>query len=428
MLELRQLRDRQARLVTEARSYLEQITTETPAERAAELERQHDAAMSEYDTLEQRAQRLNTLIEREQAMEQGDDRRPRGDGEERGARGAGAGAGGDRDPVAETRAAFIGFIQHGADMLEPEQRRLVAELRSNLTPEQRAMAAGVAASGGYTIPQGFMAEITRSMAAWGPMLDPGVTRVINTDTGAALPWPKVDDTGNIGALLGENTQVTEQDATVGQAQLDAYTYTSKIVRVSLMLLQDSAFDVPALLNELFGERIGRAANVDLTTGSGVNRPNGIVTAASVGKTAASATAIAADELIDFYHSIDPAYRSAPGFKMMFHDNILKTLRKLKDGQGNYLIDSLKDGGAVLNLAGISVPYAINQAMASAIATGNKTIVGGDFNKYIVRRVKDFTLLRLVERYADYLQAGFVAFNRIDGELSDANAVKTFQQA
>lgn len=423
MLELRQLRDRQARLVTQARSYLDQITAETPAERAADLERQHDEAMSEYDTLEARAQRLVQLEERERGMEQGDDRRPRGgDQEERG-------GGPPRDQAAETRAAFTGFVQHGMDYLPPEQRQIVAQLRANLSPEQRALAAGTATAGGFTVPTGFLPEITRSMAAWGPMLDPGVTRVINTDTGNALPWPTTDDTGNIGALLAENAQIASNaDPVFGAKQLDAYTYTSKIVLVSLMLLQDSAFDMGALLDTLFGERIGRAANIDLTGGNGTNKPNGIVNAASVGKTAASATAIAADEIIDFYHSVDPAYRNAPGFKMMFHDNILKVLRKLKDGQGNYLLDSLKDGGAVLNLAGIAVPYVINQAMASTIATGNKTIVAGDFNKYIVRRVKDYTLLRLVERYADYLQVGFVAFNRIDGELSDTSAVKTFQQA
>lgn len=422
MLELRQLRDRQARLVTQARSYLEQINADTPAERAADLERQHDEAMAEWDTLEARAQRLTQLEERERALEQGDDRRPRGgDQEERG-------AGANRDPAAEARAAFTAFVQRGMDGLAPDQRQLVAQLHAQLSPEQRALAAGTAASGGYTIPQGFLPEITRSMAAWGPMLDPGVTRVVNTDTGNPLPWPTSDDTGNIGALLTENAQITEQDAAFGAKQLDAYTYTSKIVRVSMLLLQDSAFDMGGLLDTLFGERIGRAANIDLTTGNGANKPNGIVNAAGVGKTAASATAIAADEVIDLYHSVDPAYRNAPGFRMMFHDNTLKALRKLKDGQGNYLLDSLKDGGAVLNLAGIAVPYVINQAMASTIATGNKTIVAGDFNKYIVRRVKDYTLLRMVERYADYLQVGFVAFNRIDGELSDAAAVKTLQQA
>ena len=423
MLELRQLRERQARLVTQARSYLEQITPETPAERAADLERQHDEAMAEYDTLEARATRLVQLEERERGLEQGDDRRPRGgDQEERG-------SGRQRDADAEARAAFTAFMQHGMELLPQEQRQLVIQMRANLTQEQRALAAGTNTAGGYTIPQGFLPEITRTMAAWGPMLDPGVTRVIYTDTGNALPWPTLDDTSNVGALLSENTQIASNvDPTFGNKQLDAWTYTSKIVLVSNLLLQDSAFDMGSLLESLFGERIGRAANSDLTVGSGSSRPNGIVTAATVGKTAASATAIAADEIIDFYHSIDPAYRASPNFRMMFHDNILRALRKLKDGQGNYLLDSLRDGGAVLNLAGISVPYVINQAMASSIATTAKTIVAGDFNKYIVRVVKDFTMLRLVERYADFLQTGFVAFNRIDGELSDAAAVKVFQQA
>ena len=418
---LKELREKQSVLVIEARSRLDEITATTPEGRAAELEAQHDAAMAEYDRLEERAKREERLVGREAAQRTADDRRP--NQEDRSGQ-----AGGEVERNVDLKAAFVRGMQFGVDAIEdPVERRAVAALRTQMTPEMRAQAASTPAAGGYTVPQGFLPELMKAMADWGPMLDPAVTRVIDTDTGNALPWPTADDTANVGALLSENAQATEQDITFGVGQIDAWTYTSKIIRVSLQLLQDSAFDMDSLINELFGERIARAANTDLTVGNNASRPNGIVTAAPMGKTAASATVITSDEVIDFYHSVNPAYRRSPKFGMMFNDNTLKVLRKLKDGQGNYLLESLKDGGATLNLAGISVPYTINQAVAD-IATGARVMVAGDFNKYIVRRVKDFTLMRLVERYADYLQVGFVAFNRIDGELADAAAVKHFRMA
>jgi HK97 family phage major capsid protein len=113
---------------------------------------------------------------------------------------------------------------------------------------------------------------------------------------------------------------------------------------------------------------------------------------------------------------------------MFHDNVLRALRKLVDGQGNYLIRNLGDSGAILEIGGIRVPYAVNQAMASAFTTGQRLMVMGDFNKYIVRKVNGWGLVRLNERYADELSTGFVGFGRIDGNLVDARAVKYLRLA
>jgi HK97 family phage major capsid protein len=152
-----------------------------------------------------------------------------------------------------------------------------------------------------------------------------------------------------------------------------------------------------------------------------------MTAASLGTTTAAVAAVTADEIINFYHSLDPAYRMSPNFRMMFNDSTLLAIRKLKDGQNRYLIDGLKDNGATLNIAGISVPYSINQAVAS-MATGARFMAAGDFSRYVVRRVREYQMLRLVERYADYLQVGFIGFSRFDGNLLNTAAVKYMKNA
>ena len=58
-----------------------------------------------------------------------------------------------------------------------------------------------------------------------------------------------------------------------------------------------------------------------------------------------------------------------------------------------------------------------------IGTGNKFIYLGDFNRFIVRRVSYMTLKRLVERYAEFDQVGFLAFHRFDCVLEDTSAIK-----
>jgi HK97 family phage major capsid protein len=75
------------------------------------------------------------------------------------------------------------------------------------------------------------------------------------------------------------------------------------------------------------------------------------------------------------------------------------------------------------------PYVINQAMSSMTSTG-KSILFGDFSKYWIRDVRDFTLLRLDERFAEFLQVAFIAFMRTDGDLLDAGThpIQGYQNA
>jgi HK97 family phage major capsid protein len=327
----------------------------------------------------------------------------------------------------DEKRTFRKLLQYGMDGLAPEERSIASNMMANVTPEMRAQSTTNTA-GGYTIPQGFSGEIDKAMLMWGPMLDPGITRQINTDAGNLLPWPTMDDTSQTGALLSENAQAASQDITFGSVNLNAYMYTSKVILVSYQILQDSAFNLETeIIDPAFGERIGRAVNAHLTTGTGSSQPNGIMTAASLGTTTAAVAAVTADEIINFYHSLDPTYRMSPNFRMMFNDSTLLAIRKLKDGQNRYLIDGLKDNGATLNIAGISVPYSINQAVAS-MATGARFMAAGDFSRYVVRRVREYQMLRLVERYADYLQVGFIGFSRFDGNLLNTAAVKYMKNA
>ena len=397
MANLIELREKQQELVAKAREALDQLDNADEA-RAAELETQHDAWMSEHDKLEERIKREQALEERQSRLADVDDN--------------------PKAPPKEARnepsydEVFWQWAKRGREGLSAEEQAMMREMRAQST---------AATEGAELIPEGFVPELITSLQAYGPMLDPGVTRQITTASGNALPWPTMNDTSNKGALLGENTADSELDVAFSNKELGAYKYTSRVIRVSEELLQDDAVGIEGVIREAMAERLGRIVNEHLTTGTGSGQPNGIVTASAEGFEAAALGAITFDDMIELFHSVDPAYRSSGQLAWMFNDATLKLLRKIKDSEGNYIwqpADARTGAPSTI----LDVPFAINQDMADVGASA-KSVVFGAMDRYIVRRVREFALKRLVERYAEFYQVGFLGFGRFDGELLDTAAVK-----
>lgn len=316
---------------------------------------------------------------------------------------------------------FDKFLRYGREGMDSDERSL---LQANfVSPDQRAQSAGTTTTGGFTVPQGFWAKVTDTMKYFGGALD--TVEILDTDTGNPLPWPTADDTGNVGAILAENTQIAGQDITFGQKQLGAYMYTSKLVLASLQFLQDTGIDAEGYVAKKIGQRLGRIWNTHLTTGTGTAQPQGFVTGATTGKTTATSGAILYAELVDLQHSVDVAYRNV-NCRWQMHDLILAAVRKLVDTQGHPLWEPSLQTGLPSTLLGF--PITVNNDMDSTLATTKKTIAFGDFaSQYVARRVAGGQLVRLDERYADYLQVGFFGFGRIDGLVQDASAVKLLVQ-
>lgn len=323
------------------------------------------------------------------------------------------------DPEADYRSAFDAFVRRGMGGLTAEQRQM---MMSNVD-EVRAAATSPGSAGGYFIPTDTLARITETMKAYGGILS--LANIINTASGNPLNWPSNDDTANVGAILSENTQITEQDVTLGQKTLGSYTYTSKLVRVSLQLLQDSAFDIDTWLPRKLGERIGRAVAAHLATGTGTGQPEGLFTNATAGKTGTTGqtTSIIYDDLIDLVHSVDPAYRASSNCRFVMSDSALKMVRKLKDGNNLPLWQPSTQLGVPDTLLGYGVTIDNGVPVPAANA---KSIGFGDVNAaYVVRQVSGGQMMRLEERYADYLQVGFFGFVRLDAKPDDGAAFRVY---
>ena len=318
--------------------------------------------------------------------------------------------------------AFARFMRSGMSALDHEDQKV---LRAGFVQgPSNAAGVGTGAAGGYTVPPAFRAKIVEAMNFVANMRT--LAEVISTETGAQLPWPTVDDTSNEGAILAENTQVTEQDVTFGTNNLDAYMYTSKLVRVSLQLLQDNAFDLEAFLARALGARIGRIQNRHFTVGTGTNQPDGIVTSASVGKQGAAGqvTTVTYDDLVDLIDSVDAAYLEAGNARFMMSQAARRALRKLKDGQNRPLWEPSLQAGTPDTLMGYGL--SLNNYMPAPGASAKSILFGDIREAYVIRDVSDFAIMRLTERYADYLQVGFLGFQRSDGTMQNASAVKVYQ--
>lgn len=316
--------------------------------------------------------------------------------------------------VEEIRSqAFGAFLRNGLSDLSAEERQALTEMR--------AQGVGANDKGGYTVPKEMQARIVEQMKAYGGIAS--VSQILTTSDGRTIEWITADGTTEEGELIGENTAATEADTSFGIANLGAKKLSSKIIRVSNELLQDSAINIESYLADRIAQRIGRAEAKYLIQGTGAGtpaQPKGL--AASVTGTTATKVAGKVDwlDINALLHSIDPAYRNVGNSRLAFNDSTLKTLKEMVDGQNRPLW--LPDVAGVAPSTILGKQYVIDQGIAD-IAKDAKFIYFGDFNRFVVRRVAYMTLRRLTERYAEYDQVAFLAFHRFDCVLEDTSAIK-----
>lgn len=293
--------------------------------------------------------------------------------------------------------------------------------KKEVTPEMKnTLNEGSDTEGGYLVPDEFENKLVTGLK------ENTVIRAhahVITTSGGLHKIPVVASHGSA-SWIDEEGAYTESDETFGQVQLDAHK-VGTIIKVSEELLNDSAFDLENYIAEEFTRRIGDKEEEAFLTGNGTGKPTGILNATGggqVGVTTASATAITADELIDLYYSLKAPYRKKAIW--VLNDTTIKAIRKLKDSNGNYLLQPALKDGEVSTILGR--PY-FTSAYAPEIAAGAKTILFGDLSYYWIGDRQGISFKRLNERYADNGQIGFLAFKRLDGKTVLPEAIKVLQQ-
>jgi HK97 family phage major capsid protein len=299
---------------------------------------------------------------------------------------------------------------------------------NSLTAEQRALSATTGSAGAFTIPESFQYTLDVAMKYYGGLLE--AADYIDTDTGQLMPYPTMNDTANSGENIAESATVmgatggaTEQDPSFGVFNFSGYMFDSGIVKLPMQLIQDSAFDIETWLTDALRVRMGRRLNAQATNGAGAgsSQLTGIATAAPVGSTAASATAIAYNDLLNAEHAVDPAYRRNGTVGWMFNDQTFRAIKALVDGNGRPLFLA---GGVTQGISErapdtlMGYPIFINQDLPN-IAASASPMLFGNFQKYKIRRVGSAQMVRFNELFMVNLQVGFLIYQRFDGNLIDA---------
>ena len=195
-----------------------------------------------------------------------------------------------------------------------------------------ALQIGTDSEGGYLVPDEYERTLVEALEEENVFRQ--LAKVIQTSSGdRKIP---VVATKGTASWIDEEGAYTESDDSFGQVSIGAYKLGT-MIKVSEELLNDSVFDLESYISREFARRIGAKEEEAFFTGDGSGKPLGILASsggAETGITAASATAITADELIDLFYSLKSPYRRNAVW--VLNDSTIKAIRKLKDSNGQYL--------------------------------------------------------------------------------------------
>lgn len=309
---------------------------------------------------------------------------------------------GGRSYSAETRSAFNRALAYGVHSLSPD--------------EARDLQADSDTAGGYLTPDmQFMNELIKAVDDQTIMRQ--VSRVIPVNGADSLGAPVLDNRAGA-ATWGTELTVATADSTMsfGRRELTPHDLTIYI-KVSQKLLQKSGIPAEQLVRDELAYSAAITEEQGFLSGSGSGQPLGVFTASTLGistgrdvSTGNTSTAIGADGLIEAKHSLKANYW--PRARWIFHRTAIKNIRKLKDGDGQYLWQPGIAAGLPAQIC--EVPYLISEYAPSTFTTGLYVGIIGDFSRYWIADDMGMSLQRLNELLALTNQVGFIGRMRVDG--------------
>lgn len=320
-------------------------------------------------------------------------------------------------PIVNTPTARPDGVEKTGRASDEYKRAFWNGMRNKMSYEvQNALSIGTDSEGGYLVPDEYERKLVEALQD--EVFFRSLATVIRTSSGDRK-IPIVTSRGEA-AWIDEGGQFPESDDSFGQTSIGAYKLAT-MIKVSDELLNDSVFNIEAYISKEFGRRIGAKEEEAFFIGDGKGKPTGLFNAtggADTGITAAS-TSITFDDVMDLYYSLRAPYRNKATW--LLNDSTVKAIRKLKDGNGNYIWQpSVKEGepDRILNR-----PYRTS-IYVPELAAGNRVMAFGDYSYYWIADRQGRSFKRLNELYATTGQVGFLASERVDGKLILSEAVKT----
>lgn len=273
--------------------------------------------------------------------------------------------------------------------------------------------------GGYLVPTEFEGQIITALLEENAIRQ--IAKVITTSGDRKIP---VVATKGTATWVDEEGAIPESGDKFDQVSLGAFKLAT-MIKVSEELLNDSAFDLETYIAQSFGGRMGSREEEGFLIGNGVGKPTGIFAdkgGCEIGLTTTAAATITLDEVLDLFYSLKSPYRRNATFVM--NDSTVKTIRKLKDSNGQYLWQPSIKAETPDTILGRPL---VTSAYAPEIKAGAKSIAFGDFSYYWIADRTGRVFKRLNELYAATGQVGFMCTQRVDGKLILPEAIKVLKQ-
>lgn len=265
----------------------------------------------------------------------------------------------------------------GVDASKEERKAFNSYLRlGNQTPGDKLNALTVSSDpqAGYMAPPELADEFVRNLVEFSPIRSVASVRTTSAD---AVRYPA--RTGITNAKWSAELEESEESGPMfGMLEVPVRKLTT-FVDLSNELLADSGGQAEAEVRLAFAEDFGRSEAIAFLKGDGVKQPSGLLNDSKVHSTASgSATTITADALIDLLYATPATYRNAPGFRWALNGTTLAAVRKLKDGQNNYLWQPGLAAGQPETILGKPVLEMVDMP---DVAAGATPVIAGDFSGY-----------------------------------------------
>jgi len=310
-------------------------------------------------------------------------------------------------------AAFAAPATLTTGLGDSEMKAFTHWLRTG-DPGAYKMREGAGSEGGYLVPQDFSAQILTKLGAQSIARAAGAT-IIRTNLPTILVPTEATEMTKF-ALTGENSAYTENEPSVGQLNITLYKFT-KLVKVSEELLADSAVDLTSFLAGAFAKSMAATENYYFVVGSGSGQPQGALTGATLGGTAASASAITPAEVMALLYTLPAQYRDRNSVSWVMNNETEGFIRALT---GNPFLFAATPAGQLAPSNLLNKPV-YNASDMPTIAAGEKVILLGDWSYYMIAERADLEIVRNPWLYQANGQVGFFAHFRVGAAVGQAGA-------
>lgn len=324
-----------------------------------------------------------------------------------------------RAQAARNMAPVEGGDARDRSRMTPQERAFEMGLRGASINEVRGQAADILGEGGFLLaPRMFVDQILRNVDddLIIPTLATVFTGVGPEGMGVIREAAQLDEP----SWGTETSEAPESDVQFGTKNLTPKEH-KLLVKVTEKLLGYSTVDIVGYIQGRLAYKYGVAAEKSFMTGTGNNQPLGLFTASDDGISTgrdvdtASTGTITGDDFIEAIHSVKSSYMRNGVW--VLNRTVLKAIRKLKDGNGNYIWQP--DGQVGRSVVGgnpatlLDRPYIVSEFAPNATSSGSYAALFGDMSYYWIARGDGLRIKLLQELYAATDQVGYRAVASLD---------------